>query len=457
MIRRLVRFWFTFETPVSRGAYLRHGACLMAAKYAGDAALVAAATATWWSPADYLRSVPFLLETKLAQAPSYLAPALALWTLPFLWIGVTMTLRRLLDAGRSAWMSLLFFIPYVSYLLMAALAVAPPRGGEREPEPPRREEPRLPSALASMGIGLAFGLGMIVLGVRLLSSYGLALFLGTPFTIGVVTAFLFCRRYPASTRETLEVVAMTVLFVGGAAFLLGTEGAICLVMMLPLGLVLAMMGGVVGRGIALRGTASTSGAAMVLLLLPSSAAWEGRIHSAPLREVRTAIDIEATPATVWQRLIAFPPLGEPKDLLFRIGIAYPERAEIVGSGVGAVRYCVFSTGAFVEPITRWEPERRLSFDVVESPHPLREWTPYEGIEPQHLDGYLVPRRGEFRLVPLANGGTRLEGSTWYEQRLRPEGYWVLFSDAIIRRIHRRVLEHVKSQAQRPVATPAGGG
>lgn len=140
-------------------------------------------------------------------------------------------------------------------------------------------------------------------------------------------------------------------------------------------------------------------------------------------------------------VIAFSPIPEPRGVLFRLGLAYPTHAEIEGVGVGAVRYCVFSTGAFVEPITAWQPGIRLAFDVVESPPPLRELSLWD-VAPPHLDGYLQPRRGEFRLVALPGGRTRLEGSTWYEQRLRPMGYWVLFSDFIIARIHHRVLEHI---------------
>jgi hypothetical protein len=107
---------------------------------------------------------------------------------------------------------------------------------------------------------------------------------------------------------------------------------------------------------------------------------------------------------------------------------------------------VFSTGAFVEPITAWEPGERLSFDVVESPPPLEELSLWR-IAPPHLTGYLEPVRGEFRLIRLPGGATRLEGSTWYEQRLRPEGYWVLFSDLVIRRIHVRVLEHIRLEVE----------
>jgi hypothetical protein len=53
---------------------------------------------------------------------------------------------------------------------------------------------------------------------------------------------------------------------------------------------------------------------------------------------------------------------------------------------------------------------------------------------------------------MPEGRTRLEGSTWYEQRLRPEGYWVLFSDPVIGMIHRRVLEHIRSAVEARTAS-----
>ena len=166
-----------------------------------------------------------------------------------------------------------------------------------------------------------------------------------------------------------------------------------------------------------------------------------------LREVRSAVVVDAPADVVWRNVIAFPPLPEPSELVFRAGVSYPRRAEIRGAGVGAVRYCVFSTGSFVEPITRWEPNHRLSFDVASQPPPLHEWSPYADVTPPHLDGYFRSRHGEFRLVALSGGRTRLEGSTWYEMKLYPEAYWVVFGDALIARIHTRVLRHIKAVAE----------
>jgi uncharacterized membrane protein YhaH (DUF805 family) len=452
---QLARFWWTFDAPVSRHAYLRHGAGLVALKYAGDVLLVALAAGRFWTPADYVHSIPFLLATRLDGAPPWLMPALALWTLPFLWAGVTLTLRRALDAGRSAWLTLGFFVPYLNYLLMLVLCLAP-SASERPVsiERPRDYEQRLPSALLAIAAGLVLGLLMIVLTVTVLGQYGAALFFATPFAIGALTAFLFNRRYPASTFETGEVAAMTLAVVAGAAFLLGSEGAICILMALPIALVVGLMGAAFGRCVALRGRGDLGQAGLALCALPLAALLEpsgaaGRV----LHEVRSAVIVDAPPSAVWSQVIAFPPMPEPTELVFRLGVAYPRYARIEGAGVGAVRYCVFSTGPFVEPITAWEPGRRLAFDVTRSPDPLRELTPYARVEPPHLHGYLRPTRGEFRLIALPNGRTRLEGSTWYRLRMAPEAYWQVYSDYLIHRIHRRVLEHIRRQSEDSAIQP----
>jgi hypothetical protein len=47
--------------------------------------------------------------------------------------------------------------------------------------------------------------------------------------------------------------------------------------------------------------------------------------------------------------------------------------------------------------------------------------------------------------PPLDGGrrTRIAGTTWYEHNLWPAGYWRVWSNHIIHRIHGRVLNHVK--------------
>jgi hypothetical protein len=120
---------------------------------------------------------------------------------------------------------------------------------------------------------------------------------------------------------------------------------------------------------------------------------------------------------------------------------------IQGRGPGAVRRCVFSTGEFVEPIEVWDEPRELGFSVRAQPDSMQETSPYPGIKPAHLAGYLQSQRGRFLLEPLPRGRTRLTGTTWYTNRMWPEAYWSLWSDAIIHRIHLRVLRHIRDEAQ----------
>jgi hypothetical protein len=123
------------------------------------------------------------------------------------------------------------------------------------------------------------------------------------------------------------------------------------------------------------------------------------------------------------------------------------RARIDGEGVGAVRNCEFSTGPFVEPITTWDPPSRLAFDVRSQPPSMTELSPYRNVKAAHLEGYMVSKRGEFRLIPLPGNRTRLEGSTWYTLAIFPEMYWTPWGEALLHSIHGRVLAHIKQLSE----------
>jgi hypothetical protein len=101
----------------------------------------------------------------------------------------------------------------------------------------------------------------------------------------------------------------------------------------------------------------------------------------------------------------------------------------------------------VEPIEVWDEPRLLRFSVTQNPAPLREWSPYGELDLPHLHGYMISKQGEFRLERMENGQTLLRGTTWYQHGLWPAEYWRWWSDAIIHRIHLRVLRHVKELSE----------
>ena len=221
----------------------------------------------------------------------------------------------------------------------------------------------------------------------------------------------------------------------------------CVSMAVPLLLPLGALGGLMGKAIADSTRRPSREFMAVIVALPLLSVAEARLYSTTEYEVMTAVEIDAPPEVVWKYVTQFPDLPPPHQWYFRTGIACPERARIDGEGVGATRYCEFTTGTFVEPITVWQPSHRLAFDVTDQPAPMLELSPYRHVHPPHLDGYLRSNRGEFLLIALPDGRTRLEGRTWYEFDMFPQSYWTLWSGLFIHKIHERVLLHVKQLAE----------
>lgn len=272
-------------------------------------------------------------------------------------------------------------------------------------------------------------------------AYALGLFVLLPVCIGVVAALL--ANSLDGQRRGKTVALLTLLAAAVILTAIMIEGVICLLMAAPLAIPLALLGVAIGNSI----RNPKHALAPALLLAPLLGGVETQLLNHPaLRSVETIVDIQAPPETVWRHVIEFPDLPQPHEWYFQAGIAYPLRARIEGRGPGATRYCEFSTGPFVEPITTWDEPRLLAFRVTSNPEPMRELSPYD-IHPAHLHGWFDSRRGQFRLEPLPNGGTRLHGTTWYTQRLQPEPYWSMWTDAIIQRIHQRVLGHIREVSE----------
>lgn len=379
--------------------------------------------------------------------------------LPFIWVGVVLTLKRLRAAQLPSWLVAIFFVPFINLIFFLLLSILPSREGQKPPTAERgrwilsRLIPDHPIGSAAMALLLTVSLGvaMTQLGVKGFSTYGWGLFVGLPFCSGFLSVLLYGSRRPRSYAGCLSVSLLSILLLGVVLLVVAIEGVICLIMAAPIAAALAIIGGSVGYVIQRRPSSRDEAPSMLLLLVllvPSlmGAEYVGQLQ-APLLEVRTAIEINAPLEQVWRQVVSFSELPEPEEWLFRHGIAYPVRAKIYGKGVGAERHCVFSTGSFIEPIKVWDEPRLLKFAVTKNPPPMEEWTPYSRLHPPHLDGFLMSEQGQFFLVPTVDGRTRLEGTTWYRHHMWPARYWQVWSDFMIHQIHLRVLRHIKTLAE----------
>lgn len=459
---------WTWQRAIDRIPYLLTGILLFLVKFLLDWTVVTLVFGyTSWSPWNYLLwpNERTLRVLDLGDPERGFALTMLLLSLPFIWAGVMLTMHRLYAVGLPRGLVVLFFIPLINFLLFGVLLLLPSRevlpalaapplrpGVERLRRAHRQfvRESHWRSGLAALAITVPLAVLAVVLSANALQSYGFSLFVGAPFALGMFSVLVYGFSWPRPLWQCM-IVGLAASGVAGIALLLvALEGVICLLMAAPIALGLTLVGAVVGYMIQSRpwlADHSLNIGLMFLVTLPALMAAEKAGEPEPtLRAVRTSVIIDAAPEVVWQNVVSFPPLPEPDDWFFRCGLAYPQRAEIEGRGVGAVRRCVFSTGAFVEPIDIWDEPTRLRFQVTEQPEPMHEWSPFD-IHPPHLDNFLVSQQGQFLLETLPDGRTRLEGTTWYTNRMWPASYWNLWSDAIIERIHRRVLTHIRDLAE----------
>jgi hypothetical protein len=415
----------------------------------------------YWVPIEGVRHLTQLGRSDAAFLATMIAVAL-----PFVWLGVAMTLKRLRSAGLAPGLVVFFFFPFVNLLFFLALALWPEKDDNTFNRRDRGEKHEIAeswaakvvpdsamgSAAASLLITVPAGLLMAVLASRFLVTYGWGLFVALPFVMGFSAAVTYGVRRPRSMKACVGVACLSVAVLGVGLLAFAVEGLVCLLMAIPIALPLAAFGGIFGYFVQRWRWSQAGAPAFLCVLMFSVPALQLSEHVAPGPHpefvVRSAVEINVPPEKVWNQVIAFSEIPPPKEWIFRTGIAYPMRAEIAGHGPGAERHCVFSTGAFVEPIETWDEPRLLKFSVSANPPPMEEWTPYAHLDTPHLHGFLVSNGGQFLLTPLPNGGTRLEGTTWYRHGLAPAEYWRVWSDLIIHKIHMRVLNHIKQESEK---------
>ncbi len=450
-LKELTGLLFNLKGTVDRKTYLVAGFLLMLGKYLIDSITLYYLYEIVWTPLDYLS--PFITSDKRLNSTNgpdevfYIF--FLLWTLPFIWIGFNLMMKRLLDAGKSPWNALLFFAPILNYIVMILLAI--PESNNNVSQDIQTESTDLSSSISNALYGIIAGICIclvaFVLSIYLFDIYSTTLFISTPFFVGVTASYFLNKNGLVGEGKSFSHTVFTLALASGAAILFALEGFVCILLSAPIAITIGGLGSFFGYHIARLRAGKKQLIILFPLLLFFGLSADKLFVSSSTMSITTQIEIEASKEIVWDEFIDFKPIESPPEGLFRLGLAYPISARIEGEGVGAVRYCEFSTGDFVEPITTWDYPNLIQFDVLEQPHPLREWSPYGKIVTPHLEKYFRSVKGEFKLETLPNGNTVIIGTTWYKNDMYPALYWKLIADKILSDIHYRVLRQIKTQSE----------
>ena len=227
-------------------------------------------------------------------------------------------------------------------------------------------------ALLAILIPLPVAAVLVYVGTHILRDYGWSLFVGLPFVLPMISVVIYGFGREVTQRDCYWIALLWILTAIVLTVATAFEGLICIIMMLPLAVPIVILGALVGYFILELGPEPPRhlGKLVIVLfaLLPTMVGAEHVTKPEPLLfTCKTSVVVDAPPESVWRHVVSFSDLDPPNDWLFHTGVAYPIRARIEGAGVGAVRRCEFSTGAFVEPIEVWDEPRLLRFAVTSNP------------------------------------------------------------------------------------------
>ena len=270
-----------------------------------------------------------------------------------------------------------------------------------------------------------------------------------PMAVGFISVFVAVRsgRDGLTTWLGLPVLATLALIL--SSFVLFWEGIICLIMMTPVALIMAMLGGVAGGFCARRFSRTPLVCVMVLpFVVAGGERWAGPSYE--MREVATSIAIKATPAEVWQQIERVPPIRVEEQRFSwsqKIGFPRPIEATLSREGVGGVRHATFAGGVlFVEAVTVWEPERRLGFDIRADTKNIPAHTLDEHVT---IGGrYFDTLHGEYSIETRPDGIVVLHLVSRHRLSTTFNFYARLWTDAIMGDIQENILYVIRGRCER---------
>jgi uncharacterized protein YndB with AHSA1/START domain len=239
-----------------------------------------------------------------------------------------------------------------------------------------------------------------------------------------------------------------------AAIAFHLEGLICVILWLPLVFWMSSIGGVLAG--ALRDSRAGASAkrycvaAVALLPFVAGPLESLRERETELRTVHTSIEIAASPAQVWRQIRSVPRITEAEhgpSWSHRLGFPRPTEAVLEGTGVGSIRYARFEGDVlFVEKVTEWEENKRLSFSIEADtknipPTTFDEHVTIGGPYFDVLHGsYWIEPRGPDRVVLHLASDQRLStGFNFYSQ------WWTVW---LMNDLQSYILRIIKARAEK---------
>ncbi|HVW59688.1 MAG TPA: hypothetical protein VHC48_06630 [Puia sp.] len=273
-----------------------------------------------------------------------------------------------------------------------------------------------------------------------------------PFGVGFITILLSPREKTQKILYRIFVPWIPILLFFVATIGFALEGWACWLMILPVFLVAASVGGLAAGYLRHRRSRRNGKLKVsVVLCLPFllSSVEHYIPHPFTRCEAYTYIDIHAGADTIWSNVVRVRTISPREDhgtLTNFLGFPRPIRAELNYAGVGGSRQAIFSKGlVFQEVVKAYEPERKMYFSIKADPHAIPSTTMDEHIV---IGGdYFDVLDGTYELEKTGDRNYRLHLYSHFILKTNFNFYASWWAGLIMKDIQKNILQVIRTRCQ----------
>ena len=272
-----------------------------------------------------------------------------------------------------------------------------------------------------------------------------------PTIVGFLTVFFASERMVRKKSSRFMLPWIPIAAFSFITLLFEIEGWACWLMVLPLFLVAASIGGLIGGYFKFRKARNNRVYVSAFVLLPVLASpLESMFENHPVTyKAYTCIDIQSSSEKIWEnvtRVRAIPVEDDTGWLTGFLGFPRPVNAELNYEGVGAYRRAVFTGGlVFHETVLEYEHRKRMFFTIKAFPHEIPSTTMDEHVV---IGGeYFDVLNGTYELEDKGDGWYRLHLYSHFQLNTNFNFYAGVWATWIMEDIQDNILKVVRKRAE----------
>ena len=225
-------------------------------------------------------------------------------------------------------------------------------------------------------IGVVYGLVTRFVFGREATLVSLAYLFLVPAVLGIIPLVFADDKQIKSYRTIIFVPWLTVASAFLMMYLLGWEESLCFLVLGGPFFMVSTIAALVYRLIRIHKDKKRN-ALLTVILIPFlfSPIEEAFKSPSQIYTVTSEVEINSTPDYVWSNIIRVPKIKDSEyqaGYFNHLGVPRPTEAVLAEEKLGALRIGHFEGGlTFIEHITDWQPNKRVSFDIIVDPKTIR--------------------------------------------------------------------------------------